>query len=72
MLAQVISSWQVWAVTVVLVVYIFLVNYVARIRNRSGKPFVSKDKRKKKAPKGKPIEAAEDDVDLGLDDTVKR
>ena len=34
MLVQVITSWQVIAVTVVLVVYFFIVNYVARIRTR--------------------------------------
>jgi len=36
MLIQVISSWQVLAATVVLVLYVFLVNYVARIYRRSG------------------------------------
>jgi flagellar biosynthesis/type III secretory pathway M-ring protein FliF/YscJ len=34
MLIQVISSWQVLAVTGVLVVYIFLVNYVAKLYHR--------------------------------------
>lgn len=31
LLFQVITSWQVLAVTVVLIVYVFIVNYVARV-----------------------------------------
>jgi len=34
LLIQVITTWQVWAVTGVLVIYIFLVNSVARIYHR--------------------------------------
>jgi len=34
MLLQVITSWQVLVVTGVLVLYVFLVNYVARIYHR--------------------------------------
>ena len=30
---QVISSWQIWVVTIVLVIYISLVRYVARLNN---------------------------------------
>ena len=47
LLVEVVSSWQVWAVTIVLVIYIFLVNYVARIYHRSpgfGRPLRSKSK----------------------------
>ena len=48
MLVQVISSWQVLAVTVVLVIYISIVNYVARLRHRSpDKPLIRKPRRKK-------------------------
>ena len=38
LLIQVLTSWQVLAVTVVLVLYIFLVNYVARIYHRRRQP----------------------------------
>jgi len=37
MLVQVISSWQVLVVTVVLILYVFLINYVARIYHRPGR-----------------------------------
>jgi putative exporter of polyketide antibiotics len=73
MLAQVLTSWQVWAVTIVLVFYISLVNYVARLRRRTGKS--SLIRRRKKSQKEKvasPPEIVSDDDDLGLEDTVKR
>jgi len=38
LLVEVICSWQVWLVTVVLVLYIFLVNYVARVYRRRDRP----------------------------------
>ena len=38
LLAQVIASWQVWAVTIVLVIYISLVKYVANIYSRRIRP----------------------------------
>ena len=73
MLAQVLTSWQVVAVTVVLVMYMFLVNYVVKARRRPGKP--SSAKRKKgKAPKlefPSPPEGEPGDEVLGLDDTAK-
>jgi len=48
MLIQVISSWQVLAVTVVLVIYISIVNYVARLQYRSSsRPSIRRPKRKK-------------------------
>ena len=34
LLAQVITSWQVLVVTGVLIIYVFLVNYVARLHHR--------------------------------------
>ena len=34
LLIEVVSSWQVWVVTAVLVLYIFLVNFVARLYHR--------------------------------------
>ena len=71
MLAQVITSWQVLAVTVVLIIYISLVKYVARIRDR---PKRSKPKRKRKIPKPNFSSAPEivsGDDELGLEDTAK-
>jgi len=70
-LAQVITSWQVLAVTAVLVMYAFLVGYVAKIRDRPDRP--SRLKRKKKVTKPEftsPPEIVPDD-DLGLDDPSK-
>ena len=52
LLFQVIKSWQVIAVTIVLVLYISLVNYAARAHKKPA--FVSKIKPKKKEKKEKP------------------
>ena len=64
LLIEVISSWQVWVVTVVLVLYVFLVNYVARLYHRpSGFGFPSRSKSKPEAA------AAGPEVDeLGLEE----
>ena len=52
LLFQVVKSWQVIAVTVVLVLYAFLVNYVARTYHRP--QFVSQSRpRKSKVSKSK-------------------
>ena len=45
LLPQVITSWQVWAVILALVLYMYLVGYVARTYHR---PRISKAKPKKK------------------------
>ena len=69
MLIQVITSWQVIAVTVALVMYISLVSYVARIRHGS-----YSSKRKKKANKAvlsSGPEIVKGDDELGLDDAEK-
>jgi len=74
MLVQVLTSWQVLAVTVLLVLYLSLVNYVARARRRISSKS-SKLKRKKKAAKVKFNSAPEivsDDDGLGLEDTGER
>ena len=69
MLIQVISSWQVLAVTVVLVLYVFLINFVARIYRPSRRP------RMRILPKSKPegsevlASSAETD-DLGLEENT--
>jgi len=72
-LAQVITSWQVLVATIVLIFYIFLVNYVSRLRDRPAKP--SKSKRKRKIPKPKFTSAPEivsGDDDLGLEDSANQ
>jgi len=68
MLVQVITSWQVIAVTVVLVIYISVVNYVARIYNPGSRgshiPLLPKAK-KKKGKSEAPVPPATDELDLG-------
>jgi len=69
LLIQVISSWQVIAVTIVLIIYVSIVNYVARTRSRnprrSNTP-IPKDKKKK------PEKSDHSDTDdLGLEEEAK-
>jgi len=52
LLIQVIKSWQVIAVTIVVVLYFSLVNYASRAHKKPA--FVSKIKPKKKDKKEKP------------------
>ena len=68
LLVQVIASWQVLAVTGVLIVYIFLINYVARTYHR--RPRQPSMPKKAKAEKSKtPDSAAKSDNDeLGLEE----
>jgi hypothetical protein len=70
LLIQVITSWQVLAVTGVLVVYVFLVNYVARLYHRNKpRPLYGRKPKKGKAgaaPAGE-VEPSADD-DLGLEE----
>ena len=67
LLIQVISSWQVLMVTVVIVLYFFLVSYVARAYHRPRK--LSLPKKKKKAEKEKSEEPVLDETDeLGLEE----
>ena len=72
LLFQVITSWQVIAVTVVLILYFFLVSYVARLYHspRSFSSFSAKPKKFKEAPPEPPSEEEEevDDEALGLED----
>ena len=74
LLAQVLTSWQVLAVTVVIIIYIFLINYVARTHHRSIGFSMPKIKRKKTPKAQVPAgpEAAADDDDLGLEDTSRK
>jgi len=72
-IVQVLTSWQVLAATIVIIFYIFLVSYVAKLRERRpGK--ASKSKRKRKIPKPQFPSAPEivsSDDDLGLEDPEK-
>jgi len=71
LLAQVITSWQVLAVTVVLIIYVFLVNYVARTHSRR-RFSMPKIKKKKSSKTQVPApEAASEDDELGLEETSK-
>ena len=63
LIIQVISSWQVIAVTVSIAFYVFLVNYASRSHYRKRSPLPAKPK-KIKAPK----EGKVDDSDLGLEE----
>jgi hypothetical protein len=67
-LVQVLKSWEVLAVTGVLIVYFFLVSHAARGRRRthSMARTIPAGKSKAAAPVGQPdVETTEDD-DLGL------
>jgi hypothetical protein len=69
LLIQVITSWQVLVVTGILIIYVFLVRYVARLYRRS-RPLSFSPKKKEKAPDGeeaRDIEPSGDD--LGLEET---
>jgi hypothetical protein len=68
---KVVSSWQVILTTVVLVLFISLVNYVARAHHRSHSDFSFNSKPKKaKAEKKSAAEAPGEggDDDLGLEE----
>ena len=69
LLLQVIKSWQVIAISVALVLYMFLVNYVARTYRRprsvsKSKPQRAKIKIEKKPKKEKPAESTNDELGL--------
>jgi len=70
MLIQVITSWQVIAVTVVLLIYVSLVKSVARLNSRKFRPPpMPKMKKAKAAPAPAPAPAAHDDSDdIGLEE----
>jgi hypothetical protein len=71
LLIQLLNTWQVIAVTIAIVLYISLVNYVARTHHRP-RLSRSKPKKAKKTPaeklaKKKPTEA-ETNEELGLEE----
>jgi len=68
---QVIRSWQVIFIAAAVVIYIFLVSYVAKMYN-SRRPRASKPKREKaeavvEAAEGDDLSASDDD-ELGLEE----
>ena len=70
LLVEVITSWQVIAVTVILILYVFLINYVGRTHHRRYKhprmPKMKHDTVTEEAPANK--EAAGHD-ELNLEDS---
>ncbi|MDR3170294.1 MAG: hypothetical protein LBU17_01555 [Treponema sp.] len=68
LLVQILSSWEVIAVTLVLVVYYSLVSYVVRGHRRPSAPVVPKTPRPKRIPKEKkaPPKPADEDEDLEM------
>ena len=68
MLFEVITSWQVVAVTILVILYFFLVGYVAKLdRPQRPKKAASPAKKKEKAPEEAVITEGDD---LGLEETV--
>ena len=67
MLLEVITSWQVITVTVVLIIYIFIVNSVARLYRRSRPreiPPIPKEKPEGSTGPSAPAPSADDDLGL--------
>ena len=67
---SVIGSWQVWVVTIVLVIYISLVRYVARLNKSSYHPAPAPRPKKEKVKANAlemPAEPSKTD-DLGLEE----
>jgi len=69
LLKQVISSWQVIAVTLGFILYVFIVNYTARRyhRPRVAKKIIIKKPKPASKPEKKPSAAKSND-DLGLEE----
>jgi hypothetical protein len=69
LLIQVITSWQVLAATGVLILYVFLVNFVSRIYRRSRSiPMPVTGKGKKAAASSEPAPEQTGDDELGLEE----
>jgi Na+-transporting methylmalonyl-CoA/oxaloacetate decarboxylase gamma subunit len=67
LLIQVITSWQVLAVTGFLIVYVFLVRYVARFYRRD-RPFSSSFNKEKTSKEEAGAAEPSDSDDLGLEE----
>ena len=68
LLIQVITSWQVIVVTLAILLYVFLINYVSRNRYRRRPPPPPKTKEIKKSKKTEQEDEAVDDSELGLEE----
>ena len=69
LLVQVIISWQVLAVTIVVILYFYLVSYVADLNRRAKAPSIPKPPKMKRIRRKKQTENEEEieDDSLGLD-----
>ena len=63
LLAEVISSWQVLAVTIAIIIYVSLVNYVTRVHHRRPMGF-SMPKVKKVKKQEVPVASETDELEL--------
>ncbi|MDR1411844.1 MAG: hypothetical protein LBI91_06545 [Spirochaetaceae bacterium] len=70
MLIQVITTWQVIAVSVVVILYFFLVFYVARLRRSARPPRASRKKRIKAAPVAVEMEAESSPGTEGIEENI--
>jgi hypothetical protein len=68
LLIQILTSWQVIVITVVVLLYMFLVNYVSQLTRKPRRPSGPKIRRVKKAAKGPVIVDDSEDDGLGLDE----
>ena len=76
LLFQVITSWQVIAITIALVMYMFLINYVSRSYNRPKRVSRSRPRKTKAAQRAKsgPSEVsdnADSNEALGLEEAER-
>jgi len=67
LLFQVIGSWQVLAVTGVLIIYVFIINNVARLYHRRPRK-AEKPKKAKPEPAAAPLPQAPETDELGLEE----
>jgi hypothetical protein len=70
-LVEVLTSWQVIAAAVVVLLYIFLVNYVSRLSHRpsfSMRAGKAKKKKKKEAPAAAESPEETENDELGLEE----
>ncbi|MDR1505986.1 MAG: hypothetical protein LBI67_02685 [Treponema sp.] len=70
LVVRLVGSWQVIAVTVVLILYFTLVSYVARLYHRPGSFSFTPKPKKQKPGKAPPPDTEEDvnDEELGLEE----
>jgi heme/copper-type cytochrome/quinol oxidase subunit 2 len=72
LLFQLITTWQVIAVTVVVILYFFLVSYVAKLHRRARPPGGSKGKKRKAeaVPIGEVAELGESPPSEGIEEEI--